>query len=241
MNRSIISIALAVGLLAGSTAGVAAQDEVTNDAAAVFRATTRSPADIRFDPETGISSRLGIPVEATDPRVSGLLSFATADGGVCSEFGRTIGLVDCGLPVQQVSRSAVQLVNDDGSWVGTRIKWEASELDERTKKQKRNQNAKGTGPINDLGSIMELTGTGAYDGLSIVATLSRKVIVGVIVPTATLPTQPALPVAEETVVEEPVVEEPVVEVPVAEETAPAETAPAETAPAETAPAETAAA
>jgi hypothetical protein len=188
LKTTFISI-LAIGLLAGSAVGVVAQDEEADPIApSAFRADFAGfpgggPPDISFDPETGLES-LGIIFEATDPRASGLLTVVAARGGVVGDT----------LPRYAHSKEGARLVNDGGAWVGTLVNFDVEEPDERTKKQKKK--GKGKAPISG-GGLFELTGEGGYDGLSMVASVSNRGIVGIIIPTDTVPTQPEPPPATE--------------------------------------------
>lgn len=85
LKTTLISI-LTIGLLAGSTVGVAAQDEgeAGLDVPAPFLARFGPGPDEEalWDAETRILGTTGTLVEATDPRVSGLVTAFTAAGGV---------------------------------------------------------------------------------------------------------------------------------------------------------------
>ena len=93
------------------------------------------------------------------------------------------------------SKEGARLVNDGGAWVGTLVNLDVEERDEQTEKQKRN--GKGKRPIRGGVGLFELTGEGGYDGLSMVASVSNRGILGIIIPTDTVPTQPEPPPATE--------------------------------------------
>ena len=71
IKHNTISI-LAVGLLAGSAVGVAAQDEVDPMAPSTFTTEPIGEPEVTADPETGLGT-LVAPYEATDPRASGTI------------------------------------------------------------------------------------------------------------------------------------------------------------------------
>ncbi len=107
---------LAIGLLAGSTVGVAAQDEQAADLSTpvYFTWTAGEPASVNegtFDESAGELRGVvleGIPIEASDARVSGL-AYAAANGN--QEVGTdSLAILE--------SRS-YRIVNDDGAWTGS--------------------------------------------------------------------------------------------------------------------------
>ena len=70
------------------------------------------------------------------------------------------------------------------------------EPDERTKKQKKN--GKGKRPLRGYLGLMEMTGEGGYDGLSIDSvSFGDDANLGMIVPTDSVPMQPDSPPATE--------------------------------------------
>ena len=112
--RSTFTAAIAIGLLAGSAVGVAAQDEETADLAtpSYYTFTAGEPTSTTegtFDEDTGEMRGFvleGIPVEASDPRASGVASI------VINGNSESAGIIE--------SRT-YRLVNDEGAWVGTTI------------------------------------------------------------------------------------------------------------------------
>jgi hypothetical protein len=116
LKPTFISI-LAVGLLAGSAVGVMAQDEeIAADLSTPVYVTWTAgePASVIdgvFDEDAGEMRGLVVqaaPVEASDPRLSGLAYFASNGNYELNADGS--GTLE--------SRSW-RLVNDDGSWTGT--------------------------------------------------------------------------------------------------------------------------
>jgi hypothetical protein len=113
IKTTAISI-LAIGLLAGSTVGVTAQDEEEADLAtpSYYTWTAGEPTSTTegtFDEDTGEMRGFvleGIPVEASDPRASGVASI------VINGNSESAGIIE--------SRT-YRIVNDEGAWVGTTI------------------------------------------------------------------------------------------------------------------------
>ena len=93
IKTTTISI-LAIGLLAGSAVGVAAQDEGAASDVSYFTWDTAGPPEFSEDPATGLPV-VTVQIEATDERAGGTAT--TIEDGIIS---------------------AVRLVNDGGSWVG---------------------------------------------------------------------------------------------------------------------------
>jgi hypothetical protein len=149
IKTTTISI-LAVGLLAGSAVGVAAQDEEAAEVSTPAYVTWESgePASVTegvFDAEAGEMRGIridGVPLEASDPRLSGVAYFVI-NGNVESS-------ADTGATVE--SRS-YRIVNDEGAWTGTSTYVDAADLT-------------GEEPqmllINEAGVLI---GEGAYEGL----------------------------------------------------------------------------
>lgn len=187
--KATVTSALVIGLLASSSFGVLGRDEEdANGIASAFRATAGPRQAVLLDPQTGVEL-VTDAWDATDSRASGLMSTVVARGGVCAEDSRVIdGVVDCELPSYSVSISGVRLVNDGGAWIGTLTALETEQRDERTRRQRRR--GRGTAPINSRGGYFELTGEGAYEGLSLLATTDRRGVVGLIIPSDVLPTGP---------------------------------------------------
>ncbi len=147
--QSALSAALAVGLVASSAVGVAAQEE-TADLSTPTYVTWESgePASVTegvFDAEAGEMRGIridGVPLEASDPRLSGVAYFVI-NGNIESntETGATVE-----------SRS-YRIVNDEGAWTGTSTYVDAADIT-------------GEDPqmllINEAGVLI---GEGAYEGL----------------------------------------------------------------------------
>jgi len=184
------TIAIAIGLLAGSAVGVAAQDDAGMDPA-FFTA--------QFDDGTGFSERelegadpefgrtldiTGTTVDATDARFSGVLTQAISS--------RCFGADEC--TDADVRVLTMRLENGDGSWQGTGL---------------------GVAPRNNQRNIKvwNLAGEGDYEGLSAVLVVGPKVAKaalkgekfkkkaaptawGWISPTSDIPAVPDLPAAE---------------------------------------------
>jgi hypothetical protein len=171
LKPTLIS-AIAIGLLAGSAVGVAAQDEAADPMApSMFTAAVTGPPEPTTDPETGLTI-LVAPFESTDPRVSGTwmqvedgAMFDVADGESVS-----------------VGRNAVRLVNDGGSWVGTHRGFITFPPD---------------GERPGVAFFSELVGEGGYEGLSMFFVQSglagEPQEVGVIVPSDMVPSFPEPP------------------------------------------------
>ena len=157
LRITLISI-LAVGLLAGSTVGVAAQDD---EAAAepttpvqvtgsveVGGSTDYGIVDVTWDDERGVEERRGgywdDPIEMDEPRLSGqlrsMLNMDTYGGPVLGGDGSVVS-------------ASTELVNDDGTWTGTLRGYAYPHSSDGF-------------PQRDMIWHIELTGTGAYEGLS---------------------------------------------------------------------------
>ena len=148
IRTTTISI-LALGLLAGSAVGVVAQDEEAAEASTPAYVTfevTGDPVNMiegEFDEVAGEMRGLvvqGIPVEASDPRLSGLAYYAI-NGNWQNPGTPDYGILD--------SRS-VRLENDGGAWTGTTTYAETID------------------PSTDEPAAFEagiLIGEGGYDGL----------------------------------------------------------------------------
>lgn len=117
IKRTSMAAVLAVGLITGSAAGAAAQDGSTNGIGQdYFTASMGRPADVmvpeeeRTDTEwsiTGIEI-FDVPFEATDPRISGLMTAVhNGSGGITTNGQAT------------VENRAVRITNPHGAWSGT--------------------------------------------------------------------------------------------------------------------------
>jgi len=150
IKTSIISI-LAIGLLAGSAVGVAAQEEAAEFATPLYYTWTAGEAasvvEGAFD-ESGDELRgqvqKGIPVEASDPRLSGLVT--TAINGNAENGTDSTGLLE--------SRS-YRVVLDDGAFTGSGTFVVAGD---------------GVAPPAIVREVMVLTGEGAYEGMALFVT-----------------------------------------------------------------------
>ena len=71
--RTITVSMLAIGMLAGSAVGIAAQDEAAAGGASYFTWDTAGPPEFSEDPVTGLPA-VTVAIEATDPRASGSLT-----------------------------------------------------------------------------------------------------------------------------------------------------------------------
>ncbi len=183
-----LGVALAIGLLAGSAGGAAAQDE---------EAERLAPASFSWfywfgpeansgtDPETGFDIVLA-GIEAQDPRAEGRLCYLDMEGGVNFDGSERDE------PQQSVSISPVRLVGSGGVWVGTYRGLYTWEPDTRTRKQRKND--RGKRPLRDGSGFYEFVGVGAYEGLSMfLADRNGRPGFGIIVPTETVPAQPEPP------------------------------------------------
>jgi hypothetical protein len=116
IKTTTISI-LAIGLLAGSAVGVAAQEEEAEPStpAYVTWEVTGDPTSVEdgaFDEELGQMRGLvvyGAPVEASDPRLSGLYNY------VVNGNGQKLSTPDYAL----VESRSWRMENDGGAWTGT--------------------------------------------------------------------------------------------------------------------------
>lgn len=114
-KRTSLTALLALGLLVGSAVGASAQS--TNGIGQdYFTATTGEPADVtvpeesRTDMEWGIDGLefIDVPFEATDPRISGLMTaVGTGRGGITTGGQAT------------VENRAIRITNPHGAWSGT--------------------------------------------------------------------------------------------------------------------------
>ena len=150
--RSGLITVIAIGLLAGSAAGVAAQaelDELTEHFAttdpmgpSVLTLELGDAAEFTEDEDGGIITTTGRPVEATDARASGLLTLVDAYG-LAAPGDEPSGI--------ETIATAALLENEGGSWVGTG----------------RAVSAK-TPESDPFGSeLWELQGRGGYEGLTL--------------------------------------------------------------------------
>ena len=170
IRTTTISI-LALGLLAGSAVGVTAQDEADPMAPSTFTMQNASEPVVTEDPGTGALTAVG-PVESTDQRASGTLTQVTGSAPI--EVADGAGGF--------INTDAVRLVNDGGSWVGSNRGFLTFTSD-------------GLPTVQFLG---ELVGEGGYEGLTLFFAQTGDAAdtrwLGVIVPTADVPTVPELPV-----------------------------------------------
>ena len=176
--KTITIFILAVGLLAGSAVGVAAQDEAADPMApATFEVGfVNGPGGDELegtttDTEYGESRRgfgfVDFPFEAGDARASGLMTFVDNDEVVGNALARA---------------RAMRIVNDEGAWEGTSSAF-LRMLEEPTAGP----------PFDHVADIAVLTGEGAYAGLTLVLTSDLDVWQGYIIPTDLLPLVPDLP------------------------------------------------
>ena len=166
IRTTTISI-LAVGLLAGSAVGVAAQDA---DPMAPSTFTIERSGEPIATGNAGLTTAVG-PVEATDQRASGTLTQVAAGTMVDVSDG------DGG----RIGADAVRLVNEGGSWVGSYRGFLTFPSD-------------GPETVQFLG---ELVGEGGYEGLTMFLaetgdTENRRWL-GIIVPTDAVSAVPDLP------------------------------------------------
>ena len=167
IKTTTISI-LAIGLLAGSAVGAAAQDEDPM-APSTFTMQLGGEPEVSRD-GTGATVVVS-ELESTDERASGTKTEVVGGSTVPVDvFGGLIQL------------NAVRIVNDGGSWVGSNRGFLTFPSDEQPP------------TVQFLG---ELVGEGGYEGLSMfyaqtgVADDTRDI--GVIVPTGEVPAVPDLP------------------------------------------------
>ena len=174
VKATVISV-LAVGLLTGSAVGVAAQDEAADPMAPnwfTWEAQGEGPPDFSVDPATGLPV-LTVEMAATDERVSGALTLLENFAQVEDDDRYRVG------------STSLRLVNDGGTWFGTQ----------------RFVGGATAGPNgNDVnGNFIEMTGEGAYDGLTAFVfnvfegLQEPPVMRGFIVPSAVIPTMPEPP------------------------------------------------
>jgi hypothetical protein len=189
--KSTLVSAIAIGLLAGSAVGVAAQDDAGMDPA-FFTAqfgdgTGFEDSELEgADPEFGRTLNITeITVDATDPRASGVMDRAVSS--------RCFGAEGC--PDADVRVLSMRLENDGGSWEGTGL---------------------GLAPANNRNiEVWNLIGQDGYEGLSMVMVVGGNKNVakaalkgeklkknaaptawGWISPTSEIPAVPDLPAAE---------------------------------------------
>ena len=148
IKTTTISI-LAVGLLAGSAVGVAAQDDETDVStpAYVTWEVTGDPINVidgAFDEEAAEMRGLtvqGAPVEASDPRMSGLYYY------VINGNGQKLNTPDFAI----VESRSMRMENDGGAWTGTTTYVEAGSGSD--------------GPPAMVAEAGILIGEGGYEGL----------------------------------------------------------------------------
>ena len=117
-SRTILTAAIAVGVMVGSSMGVTAQDEEPGTASAAYATGTIGwpPAEIvepKVEQVPGGNDERGLmlidlPVEFSDPRLSGMLTIS--GNGTTREFedGRA-----------WIESRTHRIVNDDGAWAGS--------------------------------------------------------------------------------------------------------------------------
>ena len=174
LKTTTISV-LAIGLLAGSAVGVAAQEEADGPMAPnwfTWEFVVDGPPEFSTDPATGLPV-ITVQVEATDERASGALTnledFAQSEDDERYRVGST----------------SQRLANDGGTWVGT-SRFVAGAT---------------AGPSgNDVnGNFTELVGEGGYEGLTMYVfglfegLDELPVMRGFIVPTDLIPAMPEPP------------------------------------------------
>jgi hypothetical protein len=179
LKAGVISI-LAIGLVAGSAVGVAAQDEAADPMApSTFTGEFTGTAEDSTDPATGLEVSVS-PWEATDPRASGTWTGAEDAAVLDGDDGQQF----------TVGREAVRLANDGGAWVGTKRWFLALSLPD--------------GPVS-VGTFTELVGEGGYEGLSLFMFETfdgdfedgpDSISTAFIVPTDMVPAMPPPPSAE---------------------------------------------
>jgi hypothetical protein len=146
-HRMGLSIALAAGMAATLSGGSAAEDMgATGQVDIVTGSVAGEPFDVTladWDPATlhmtGLA--LSVPVESSDPRLTGTMSVASTGSGTLYGDGGV-----------QLVRSTMRLVTDAGVWVGEG--WEA---------EARSDVNDDTAAFHVGSSVLE--GEGAYDGL----------------------------------------------------------------------------
>jgi hypothetical protein len=179
--KSRLLLAVVAGMLAASTVGVAAQEEgpsffeVTMNSSGPPTEPTPGESGPGWEGYLGLADA-DVAVDAGDPRASGLLD-QVRNG------------TDMGLPTERVGiqRSAVRLVNDQGSWVG-----------EGTMTMRLEQ-----GPPTHLAALWRFEGEGAYDGLVLElhsfgsrVESPQSIVWGVIYPAEAVPPAPEAIAAE---------------------------------------------
>jgi hypothetical protein len=136
--KSTLAITITIGLLAGSSLGVAAQDEADPMAPSTFT-WELSDGEFGTDPETGLFVVVGRS-EATDPRATGTWT-QFEEGAAVEDDGRRY----------QVASGSIRLLNEGGAWVGTSRGLGTRLLPEGD---------------DSVLTFKELSGEGGYEGLS---------------------------------------------------------------------------
>jgi hypothetical protein len=178
-KTTFISI-LAIGLLAGSAVGVAAQDEEADPMApSAFSgdASGDEPPEFYTDPETGLEVVVIPTFNMADPRASGTWT-EVEDGADVEDGGLNYG----------AGVSSVRLANDGGAWIGT-------------KRSIGSNDGEGEGSQGSRGVFTELVGEGGYEGLSLFMYEAADseggyVSNAYIIPTDMVPAMPPPPAAE---------------------------------------------
>ena len=172
---------IVLGLLASLPAAVAAQDEADPMSLAYFTFATELSEAFAEGQVTAIDSTtteirgstwVDQPVEATDPRASGLLTYV--------DNADTFRSGDSGA---MTVTSNVRLVNDGGTWSGTGMSMVAFTIEMALS----DEGPRSTG-------LIVLTGEGGYQGLTLIMStpddLDNEANWGVIIPTDGMPPMP---------------------------------------------------
>jgi hypothetical protein len=187
--KSRLLLAVVAGMLAASTVGVAAQDP---ESEASFFSVTMVPGDNTeggpgdsgpgWEGYVGLEDE-GVIVDAGDPRASGLLD--QVRNGTDVELPDVSGGSEWGAAGLKIERSAVRLINDQGSWVGD------GTITARFP----------DGPPSHVAARWRFEGEGAYQGLILeihgegLNDQMQSVVWGAIYPAEALPEAPE-PIAE---------------------------------------------
>jgi hypothetical protein len=187
--KSRLLLAVVAGMLAASTVGVAAQEP---ESEASFFSVTMVPGDNTeggpgdsgpgWEGYVGLEDE-GVIVDAGDPRASGLLD--QVRNGTDVELPDVSGGSEWGAAGLKIERSAVRLINDQGSWVGD------GTITARFP----------DGPPSHVAARWRFEGEGAYQGLILeihgegLNDQMQSVVWGAIYPAEALPEAPE-PIAE---------------------------------------------
>ena len=179
--------AIAICLLVGSTAGVAAQEEADSMAPAFFSLEyDGGPEEYASDAAARVVVAFRQPLKASDPRASGLLT-----------TGQALGDIKSGGNYYVVLSDSVRLVNDGGAWAGTGWDIAAVAGGEAGKKPKKKK-SKRAREREESAVLWQLVGEQGYEGLTlfIAGQPHNSKLWGMIVPTDVLPLTPELPAAD---------------------------------------------